>query len=346
MASDKDKMNELAHGQLYIGEIQNPHSDYMKNIYHSANIFQRNEIDLFNKTYRFGLSNPYNVLSNTKEFLFFTKPDLHIYKRDDDNGITSNSLVDGISDLPFWKNLTSTMPKVIEMLQQSYGNSTQDKFNHLLQNQVTSNLDIPALSSEMIDTPSNSFGVSYSYRGSSESSDDNPEFSLEFKDTKWLEVYNFFRAYEEYETLKHHGTIRPYKYYITNKIIHDQFSIYKFLVDEDMETIVYYGKMYGVAPKSLPRDVFSSQSFDNGLSYTIDFKAAFYEDMRPEILQDFNSLSGDYYKSLDYEIPIFNTTFDRTDTRPAQAAYVTVENDIYAPGGRSFKLKWRGSDKF
>ena len=343
-SNDINKMYSLRSKDLTSYDITDSGSDYMKNIYHSSNLYQHHEIDLFNKTYRFGLANPYDALSTTREYLFFTKPDLHIYQRDDETGAISNSLVDGLSDIWFWKDLCSKMPGVIEMLQQSYGNS-QDKFNHLLQNQVASNLDIPGLSSEMTDTPTNMYGVGYSYRGTSEASDDNPEFSLEFKDSKWLQVYYFFKAYEEYETLKHHGEIRPYKQYIINRIIHDQFSIYKFLVDDDMETIIYYGKMYGVSPKSLPRDVFSNPTFDNGLSYTIDFKAAFYEDMKPDILRDFNTLSASYYNSLDYEVPVFNSVFDRADTRPAKAAYILADDNSYAPGGKVYKLKWRGSDK-
>ena len=170
--SSESEMERIKSKTLSTSDVTNSDSKYMKNLYHSANLFQNNEIDLFNKTYRFGLLNPYGAISTTREYLFFTKPDLHIYQRNDDTGITSNSLVSGLADIPFWKNLTSWMPQIIECLQQSYGNNKSDPFNHLLQNQVSSNLDVPGLSSEMIDTPTNMYGVGYSYRGSSEASDD------------------------------------------------------------------------------------------------------------------------------------------------------------------------------
>ena len=159
----------------------------------------------------------------------------------------------------------------------------------------------------------------------------------------------FFKAYEEYETLKHHGVIKPSDYYITRKILHDQFSIYKFIVSDDMETIVYYGKMYGVIPKSLPRDVFSSPTFDSGLSYSIDFKAAFYEDMKPDILADFNKLSGPLYNSQAYQINPYNQILNRADTRCAKAAAVIKDTTsaaaLASPTGYVYKLKWRGSDR-
>lgn len=328
-------------------------SDYYKSIMHYHNIYDRNEINLYDKTYRFGVFNPYGALTQTKEFLFFTKPDLHIFKASDETGLVSKKTINPqLANIPFWADLAKYRKNTIRLLQSSYGNKSsdvQDPFNHLLQNQVISNLEIPALESDAIETASNVYGVNLSYRGSSESSDDNLTFSLEFKDSKWLDVYYFFKAYEEYETLKHHGSVTPYLGYIINKVLHDQFAIYKFLVDDDMETILYYGKYYGVMPTSLPRDVFSNSNFDGGLSYSINFKAAFYEDMRPEIISDFNSLSKPFYNSLPYRIDVYNNIFDRTDSRAAKCAIIEKDtkrnSTIISPTGFTYKLKWRGSDK-
>lgn len=326
------------------GNISIANKNAERDIYHSVNLFSRSEIDsaLYNKTFRFGLMNPYGSLSTAREYLFFTKPDLHILYTDENLSV-SDVLNPQLTSLPFWVDLyNSRKNTTISSLQLSYDRS--DPFNHLLQNQVSSNLDVPGLSAEMIDTPVNMYGVGYQYRGSSEAADDNPEFSLEFKDTRFLDTYTYFRVYEEYETLKHHGILSPSKYYIKNKILHDAFCIYKFLVDEDMETIIYYGKMYGVTPKSLPRDVFSNPNFDNGISYSIDFKAAFYEDMKPDILADFNKLSNDLYNKQKYQINPFNSVLDHADTRPAKAAYVVKEASTISPTGYVYKLKWKGSD--
>ena len=244
-----------------------------------------------------------------------------------------------------------------------------DPFNHLLENMVQSNLDIPGVSAESIETPSNMYGVNFSYRGSSEASDDGFDFSLEFKDTKYLPVYYFFKAYEEYEKLKHHGIIGPWIGHIQNKVLHDQYCIYKFLVAEDMETIVYYAKYYGVKSKNLPRDVFNNVQFDNGLSYTIDFNAAFVEDMNPEILIDFNALAYPFWKTLPYNIGVYDPIMDRSDMTPAKSAIIVLErdqdtnyevfgydnvkiptgksrpnNNTSTPGKFAYKLKWRGDD--
>lgn len=325
-------------------------SDAYTDILHYSNIFG-NDLDLHNKDYRFGYFNGSNTATRVKEYLFFTKPDLNIYYTEDDRTKFSpdykpdtGRLNTALAGQWYWKELLSDRKRIINQLQLS-ANKDGDNFNHLLQNSVISNLEIPPLSAETIDTPQNMYGVGFSYRGSSEASDDSFDFSLEFKDTKWLDVYYFFKTYEEYETLKHHGIIRPQRKYIESKILHDQFSIYKFLVDEDMETILYYCKYYGVMPKSLPRDVFSSASFDSGLSYSIEFKAAFFEDMRPEILFDFNDISRDFYNSRKYQIEVYNPILGHVDNRPAQAAYVEMQPSTKSPNGHVFKLRWRGSDQ-
>lgn len=327
-------------------DIMNNESNYMKMLLHTNNIYNRNEIrrNLYTGTFRFGLANIYDSIGyNCREYLFFTKPNLNIIAQDD-NGIAGSKLNSNLSNINFWQDLYSNKRDIINCLESSC--NTLDPFNHMLQNMVQSNLEIPALESTSIDTPSNMYGISYEYRGTSEASDDNPQFSLEFRDTKYLDVYNFFKAYEDYETLKHHGVISPSQYFIVNKQLHDAFSIYKFIVDEDMETILYYGKMYGVTPMSLPRDVFSNPNFDSGLSYSINFKAAFYEDMRPEILGDFNVLSAKYFKSLPYYITPYNGEIDKSDMRVAKAAFVYKDTSSAtakrSPHGYVYKLKWKG----
>lgn len=325
-------------------------SDMMKHIMHSANQYSNSEIKtrLYEQTFRFGLRDTYGTLGSAREYLFFTKPDLHIFQADTTNTfIDINQINPGLQGIAFWNEMAKyrrdTTLKTLQLAR-----FTGDPFNHLLQNMVKSNLDVPSLTSETIDTPTNMYGVGYSYRGSSEASDDNPTFSLEFRDNRYLDVYSFFKCYEEYETLKHHGVIEPQMPYIMNKIIHDQFSIYKFIVADDMETILYYGKMYGVMPLSLPRDVFGNPQFDDGISYTVDFKAAFYEDMKPDILADFNTLSANWYNKQRYQINPYNISTDKGDLRTACAA--AVIKDTTSPAAKQsttgyvYKLKWRGSE--
>lgn len=328
-----------------ITEHEDNEIDYFDFIKRSHGIYKRQDIDIFNRRYRFGINNPYESISTTREFLFFTKPDLNIFERDDSSGALTGNIVESLSVIPYWRELAEKNMEIIKQLQMSI-DGNRDPFNHLLGNTYISNLSVPSLDAETIETANNMYGVGFSYRGSSEASNDNFDFDLEFKDTKYLPVYQFFKAYEEYQTLKHHGTIGPWKGYIQDKVLHDQFSIYKFIVDEDMESIIYYCKYYGVIPKSLPRDVFSSTSFDSGLSYSISFKCAFFEDMNPLILNDFNDLTTKLRFALPYRIDTYNEVLNRLDNRPTQAAYVKSYPSHIAPGGSVYKLKWKGRDKY
>ena len=327
--------------------------DLIKLARHSANLYDREDLDLQHRYFRYGVINPYEAVSTGREFLFFTRPDLSILKYQNVAVNAGNlgrpsgtTLRNELANIPFWKELLARYPETIYSLQRSYRDTSQidEPFNLLLSNMVNSNLEVPSLSAEMIDTPTNMYGVGYSYRGSSEASDDNYEFSLEFKDTMNFPIYMYFKTYEEYETLKHHGVIGPHSYYIQNKILHDHTAIYKFIVGEDMETILYYGKYYGVVPKSLPRDIFSSVSFENGISFSIDFKAAFYRELDPLILAEFNKATLQAWNQSKYRVDVYNEVLMHSDMRPVTAARVVAEAASNSPGGFRYKLKWKGMD--
>ena len=384
-------------------------SNIYKGLLASKNLLPPENKDLFTKTYRFGYYNLDAPLSRVKEYLFFTKPDLNIMLRlkrtqdgwdDESRDIINQYITIGFKESQFnniqwvlnpgllngfWADMRESKTRIIKCLQSSYSEDKDrknDPFIHLLANQVNTNLEIPELSADVVETAVNRYGTSIFYRGSSEPSDDGLSFSLEFKDTKWLDVYYFFRAYEEYETAKHLGTLIVNPEYIRDKILYDQMAIYKIVVDMDMETILYWGKYYGVTPMSLPRDTFSSDTFDNGLSYSIQFKAQFYEDMKPEILQDFNALteplfgspnsktreysyksdpSGtDYKKYPDagensarlYDLRPYNPVLGRVDNRPAITAHIQKDTSKKSPrvnaspNGYVYKLHWRGVDRY
>lgn len=319
--------------------------DYFTAAEHGVNRFRQNDLSLFNNRYRFGYIDPYRTVSTVREYLFFTKPDLNICA--DPDGNVTTTLAPYLQTKDFWTELYDNQYDVIKELQ--YSLDKTNPFNNLLGNAVISTLEIPGIDAEMIDTPANMYGVSYTYRGSSEASDNNPTFSLEFRDNKYLPIYNFFKAYEDYETIKHHGHLPPQDIYRQQKILYDQYSVYKIMVGDDGETILYYGKFYGVKSKSLPRDVFSNTDFSNGLSYSIDFGAAFYDDMQPYILVEFNKLYKTAWDNAKYEYDVHNTDLDIPDNRRAKAARVFKVYSKYAKNsntaGYVYKLKWKGDDE-
>lgn len=316
--------------------------DAFRNTRHKAGLYSRDEIDLYNSIYRFGRLDPYNTLTNTKEYLFFVKPDLHIIKMDNDHKkVYGKTLNDGIKGHPFFEELYTKYPHIIYQLQSS-ADPTKNPLSYLLTNTVISNLDMPGLDSDTIDNPSNLFGTAYDYRTSSEKSDDNFSFSLEFKDTMHLDVYHFFKAYEEYETLKAHGQVYPMMKYVSDKVLHDNIGIYKIMVDSDMSTIIYYAYFCGVMFTSLPRDAFNNPDFTEGVSFTVNMKAAFVEDMNPLILYDLNNLVKPYIEAnqLLYKAPIYDEKLGGVSGMPAAAPYIDLSGEEDISGRPRYKLNW------
>lgn len=331
--------------------------DAFKSVFMANGLYPKSEIQMYTKFSRFGnVIDPYNSLSGCREYLFFTKPDLHIVEP------YSDTLNPELRNQPYFVELLARFPDVIDQLQQSNRLKVHldSPFMPLLSNNLNNTLDLTAISATTIDNPQTIYGTTYNYRGWGWKSDESVEFSLEFKDTKYLETYQFFKAYEEYERLKHLGMVTPpnidnaetvngksFNYYTRNKILHDQFSIYKFIVEDDGKSIVYYAKLWGVFVKSVPRDAFSDLKADNGITYSVEFEAAFVDDMNPTILRDFNKLVEPYIsKTVDF--PLYNKEKRMMDNRYATMPVIMKvlrENNPTWNGpdamNHAYELRWR-----
>ena len=330
----------------------------------SNNLFNRSDIQWYSKFNRFGYVDPFNGVSNTKEYLFFTKPDLHIVEPG------TGTLNPELSGSSFFNELINIHPDIIEQLQQSsdiFGSGNANPFMPLLSNSVKTSLELPEISAEMTDTSATIYGTSIEYRRDGFNSDEKHDFSLEFEDTRYLEIYHFFKAYEEYQRIRNDGIITPpnidnapvdpdsgyaYSYYIRTGRLHDQYAIYKIVTDEDYETILYYALVQGVTSKTVPRDAFSDFKADGGLRYSVGFRGQFVKDMEPWILSNFNSTitnSGILSKEATF-LPIYNAQKGRVDGDWATMPFIVREQvDKMGPGvwlGPSntkyiYKLKWR-----
>lgn len=250
------------------------------------------------KEKRFGMFDRVGILDataktiSTKEYVFFTKPDLHIFDNETDkHGYALNPqlmntplFVDGFRR---YKDVLAQLQSSIYLPNYHYNSP----FMNLLSNNIKSSIDLPAISADDTATAANIYGTAITYRDTSEKSDDAFEFNVEFEDTKYLEVYMLFKFYDEYERKKHDGIVSPIENYIKYRILHDQFSVYKFIVGEDGESLIYWAKFYGVYPKGVPRDVMNEVS-DNKIRFTVPFKCQFMDDMDPQILTDFSLLTN------------------------------------------------------
>lgn len=343
-----------------------------KPVLSSYGIYDRRNSEFYEKMSRIGIVDPYTSLTGAKEYLFFTKPDLNIFSTRVAKKYTlfrSKSKTQGVSDdmpnieqsgtyyeykasseklnpqleqYPFFVEMRDRYRGVVKQLQSSAENNTGSPFMCLLSNSVRDTLDLPDISTREVDTPATVYGTTISYEADDFTTDENHSFSLEFEDTKYLEVYMLFKCWHEYMRKKTFGVVDPVnKEYITNKILHDQISIFKFIVGDDGETLIHYSKLYGCRPQGVPRQSFSDLNPSNGLRYSVSWKATFVEDMDPSILMDFNTLTQSYRKNK----PTLNLYNAETDSinQWASSAYIVREDrsaPAGSPGSYVYKLKW------
>lgn len=266
-----------------------------KGLLHNSGLYTKDELfKLYDKFNMFGFFNTHYRLGPTREYVFFTKPDLCIF-----NGryMSLSTLNVGTRTKEFYFAMESH-PYVLRQLQ--LGLNDSEPFSALLYNMRSSNLELPDSEAGEMETATNMWGQKTFYRRSSTTSDVDYNFSLEFNDTKFLDIYTFFRLYDLYEERKSFGCIdlwhdSRYRKYIYSKRLHDQMAIFKFVVGEDGSELIYWAKCYGVYPKNVPRSALGDIPEDGNIKFTIQFKASFVEDWNPVILEDFNQLSLKHY---------------------------------------------------
>lgn len=301
----------------------------LRGLLQSHGIYTRDDYAWYESIDRYsgGKLDAYNNLGNTKEYLFFTRPDCHIF-----NPGTS-TLQSAFATDPFFVEMQSKYPYVLYSLQKSAISTNQrvDKnpFMSILTNSVNNTLDLQALSASEMDTSTNMYGSTINYRKDAWVGDENIDFSLEFSESKWLEIYLLLKTYENYEREVTIGNIYPpkgtkststdkdkkkgstqsnFSEYIQYKELHDTFGIFKFVVDEDLESIIYYAYFCGCYFKNVPRDGLNDMN-GSGLKLSVDFKAFCMDDMNPEILVHFNNLIKD--AGIGDYVPVYNTNKGR-----------------------------------
>ena len=322
----------------------------------SNGIFQPSDMRYWDKFYRFKRIDPHFWIDGGQEYLFFTRPELHImntnglYKTDyydttitghqissnvnkvqqvinDVSQAISNFIGDrtksntstvaapgGTAVIPYFQHLYNTNYKNTVLKWLNDDNSAKSPFLNILSNRKTSNMDIPDIVTQEIETAQNMYGTRIFYPTSSMKSDEDTEFNIEFEDTQHLEIYHLFKAWDMYRQAKYLGIVAPDVKFIKNKILHDQISIYKFIVDTDGETLLYWAKATGVYPKTISRSAFSEIQEKGQVKITVNFKlSGWFEDMELNIITEFNRLVAHYMmgtKSPQFstkEVPIYNT---------------------------------------
>lgn len=253
-----------------------------------------------------------------REYLFFTKPHLNM------NGLGSYSP-------QYYNFITNFHPNIATDLC-----SGGTGFIPILTNTTvpTNGTDVPDSVSMEIETMTNIYGANVSYKGHSLESKYDAEFTVEFADTRFLDVYMMFHFWDMYSSLKTLGYMETLQAYQPPfRRLDDQISVFKIVVGADLSQIVYFGKWTGVFPKNVPKSVFSTVESGN-IRIPVQFKAFDYDDMDPVILDEFNMVAGGGNGHITNNYEGAGAPKERWSSAP----YIT--QGIYR-GRPIYKLKWR-----
>ena len=306
-------------------------------------IYDRYDMDWHKKFTRFGIIDPNNTITTTKEYIFITKPDLCLFNY---NGSAISPI---LSNNIFFRDAIERYTNVAKQLQSSVSIG-DGPFINILSNSVTSSLDIPGITADEVDTGSNIMGTKVTYRGTSYKSDIDHSFNLEFEDTKYLDVYMLFKMYDEYEKLKWNGALDftncdsdRWNNYIINRVLHDQMTIYKFVVAEDGYRIIYWARITGCYPNSIPREAFGDMTSGGPQKLTVGWKGHFVRDMDPVVIYQFNQIVSDILSKAKEDLPLFNTSTHTMEGEWATIPYIDIRNVPTSSHGnrKEYYLRWR-----
>lgn len=315
--------------------------DSIDKVLSSNLIIPKKNVNWYTKFNRFGCIDPVTTNSEHREYLFFTKPDLNIFNGSAYSELTLNP---SLKNYPIFVDAFKRYKNVLVQLEGSVSDSTNSKnpFMCILSNAVTSNLDLPSLSAESADSSSNIYGTNIQYRSHSLKSDNGYDFSLSFTDTTYLEIYHLVKLYDEFIRLMKLGAVAPKKSHIVNRILPDQFSIYKIITATDGETILFAAKITGVYFADVPRSDFGDMPQD-GIKYSLSFHGQFPEDTTPTILTDFNRVTPGSTKSF------VNTYSDGRVNNDWVSYPVIIASESSKRSslnlGFNYKLKWTNKRK-
>lgn len=322
-------------------------------VMHRNGIFSTGEDDWYNSVNRFSWVDLRNHIQYNREYLFFTKPDLYLMEG---SNLQDAYLNDSLKHSPFFVDAFQNHKEVLGQLQYSINdrNGRATPFMFLLTNSVSSKLDLPGITAESHESTTNIYGTSISYRTHSLKSDNGYDFTLSFNDTKNLEVYTLAKAYDEYIRMSKTGQINIlngapkaeiHKDYVINRVLPEQFSIYKFLIADDGETIAYYAKATGCYFTDVPRAEFGDPQ-DGVVKFSLSFHANFIEDNNPLILSEFNNIT---LASNEVDIPYSDIwTADGINNEWVVFPCIRAYSDIRATSKamyKDYRLKWTNKPK-
>lgn len=224
--------------------------------------------------------------------IFFTTPVMNLTSQ---NSKLDKYFTFASSNIPdIYNSLTAIDPTSSGSI-----NPSPSPFIKLLTN-TCKGLEGKDLNSKTLDIGETCSGYKQTLPGSYVDSITGDTVSLKYSCDKDLSVIQLHKIWMTYIEKVSAGIFTPYAEIMKKAEIDYVSTLYYFVLDHDMETILYYSRYVGIAPISNPYSELmanigeSSDSTDLSIEYVYSFK----EDLDPEILTDFNKIVQNDYSKL------------------------------------------------
>jgi len=226
--------------------------------------------------------NPYRLLDINKEvmdkgipMIFVTTPMCNL--KDE------NSRMDG-----FFSYMKTNRPNIYKML--SYSQSGKP-FIIPLHNYFKS-VSIMGTQTNSREVNETFYGYKQNLPSTIVNSISGGEINITYRDNKDLDVLSLHKMWLDYTEHVSRGTMVPDRTLRNRKMIDYVSSMYYFILDHDLKTILFFSKYTGLVPSNVPFDAMSGDIHSREIvEYSIDYLFSYKEDMNPEILHDFNSIA-------------------------------------------------------